>query len=237
MDRIYCITLDHRQDRQRQAAEQFRKVGLEDRVEFLFSKKHPTNAEQGNFIAQMNALRAGVESGAQTIAVFEDDIIFERFSESKMKHAADFLHSNSDWNILFLGCFMKGSRRTRWKSIARIRFRSLTHGYIIRREFALKLLGIPWPGRCLDDLIQSLNDPGIYALYPAIAFQSNSKTDNDKQILNDRARRVFGGLRLLQKWNEFANLNFRLLVVIHLILLALMVAGALIAHYVFGMEL
>jgi hypothetical protein len=237
VDKVYCLTLDHREDRRQQATEQFRRVGLDGRVEFLLSKKHPTNAEQGNFFAQMNALRAGVDAGANIIAVFEDDIVFDRFNEKKLRDAADFLRANSQWNILFLGCLVTAARRTPWRSIVKIRFRSLTHGYLIRREFAEKLLQIPWPGRCLDDLIQSLDDPGLYAIHPAIAFQSNSRTDNDKQIVNDRFRRLFGGLRPLQKWNEFVNLNFRFLVVIHAIAILLMIGGALIAHFVFKLDL
>jgi hypothetical protein len=237
VDRIYCLTLEHRHDRREQATEQFRNAGLGGRVEFLISQKHPTNAEHGNFIAQMKALRAGVDAGAQIIAIFEDDIILDRLTVKKLKDAARFVHSDEEWNILFLGCFVKWSRRTPWRSIIKIRFRSLTHGYIIRREFAVKLLQIPWPGRCLDDLIESMNDPGVYAVYPSIAFQSNSRTDNDKQIFNDRFRRALGGLRPLQKWNEFATLHFRLLIVVHAIILALMISGALTAHYVFKLDL
>ena len=230
IDKIYCITLDHRADRQQQAAAQFARVGLADRVEFAIGLKHPTNAERGNFIAHMDCLRAGVAAGARTICMFEDDIVFERFSLPRLQRAIAFMRSSGDWKMFFLGCFVKSSRRTKYPSVAKIRFRSTTHAYVITRDFAEKLLEMPWPGHCLDDLICSMDDPGMYAIHPMIAFQSNSPTDNDRQINLDRFRRLLGGLRPLQKWNEFAALNLRRLIVIHVIAI-LMVIAAVFSHF------
>jgi hypothetical protein len=224
IDKIYCISLDHRADRQRQAADQFARVGLSNRVEFKIGIKHPTNAERGNFIAQMECLRAGVNAGANTICIFEDDIVFERFSPQELNRAVEFMRSDRDWNIFFLGCFVRSARRTRCPSVVHIRFRSLTHAYIIQREFARKLLEIPWPGRCLDDLICAMNDPAMYAMHPMIAFQSNSPTDNDRQMYLDRYRRVLGGLRPLQKLNEFAAVNRLRIIMLHVIVI-LAIAG------------
>ncbi len=230
IDKIYCISLDHRADRQKEAADQFARIGLGSRVEFIIGKKHATNAEHGNFIAQMKCLRAGVAAGARSICVFEDDIVFDRFTFSKLNQAVEFMKGNFEWNMLFLGCFVSSSKRTTNPSIIHVRFRSTTHAYVITREFAEKLLQIPWPGRCYDDLLCSMKDPGMFAVYPAFAFQSNSPTDNDKQIINDRFRRALGGMRLLQKWNEFSSLNFRWLVAVHAGIIVLMLSIAIIAH-------
>jgi hypothetical protein len=230
VDKVYCISLDHRGDRQQQAMDQFRRVGLANRIEFMIGTKHPTNAEQGNYIAQMNCLRAGVDGGARTILVFEDDILFDRFSPQQLNRAMQFMAGDSTWKMFFLGCLVKSSRKTRYPSILNVRFRSLSHAYVIRRDFAQRLLQIPWPGRCFDDLICSLNDPGMYAIHPSFAFQSNSRTDNDKQILFDRVRRILGGLRFLQKLNEFSSLHFRRLVLIHAGIIFLMIAAAIALH-------
>ena len=231
IDRVYCISLDHRPDRQQQAKEQFSRVGLETRVEFLISQKHPTNAELGNFNAQMNALRVGIAAGAKHILVFEDDIVFDRFSPELLSRAISFMKSEADWRMFFLGCFVKSSRRTNHPSVLNVKFRSTTHAYVITREFAQKLVETPWPGRCLDDLICSLNDEKMYAIYPAIAFQSNSPTDNDKQIGIDRFRRALGGIRRLQKWNEFASLNFVTLIVVHVVVVVLLVCVMIAVHF------
>jgi hypothetical protein len=217
IDKIYCISLEHRLDRQQQAREQFARVGLADRVAFVIGKKHPTNAELGNFIAHMNCLNAGLAAGAQRIAVFEDDIQFERFSELQLNRAAEFMRSGEPWNALFFGCFVRSSRRTKYPSVLKIKFKTTTHAYVFSRAFAEKLVQIPWPGRCLDDLLCSLNDPRMYAVYPAFAFQSDSPTDNDKQIAIDRLRRALGGIRRLQKVNEFFSVNLWRLVVVHVI--------------------
>jgi hypothetical protein len=46
-DKIYCISLDEREDRRQEARKQFGNVGLADRVEFVIVKKHPADNEQG----------------------------------------------------------------------------------------------------------------------------------------------------------------------------------------------
>jgi hypothetical protein len=45
-------------------------------------------------------------------------------------------------------------------------------------------------------------EQGCFALYPSMAFQSSSRTDNIKALQLDKFRRLWGGLRLIQKMNE-----------------------------------
>ena len=179
----------------------------------------------------MNALQTGLAAGAHHIMVFEDDIIFDRFSPQKLNRAIDFIKSNPDWHVFFFGCFLKSARRTGQPSVVNVQFRSTTHAYVVTRAFAQKLVDIPWPGRCLDDLLCSLEDHQMYAIYPAMAFQSNSKTDNDKQIGIDRLRRALGGIRRLQKLNEFFCVYRVELIGGHLIALLVLIALATWHHF------
>ena len=78
-DRIYCISLEEREDRRQSAAASFAKVGLTGKVEFVLVKLHPSNVEQGMYESHMTCLRKGLEAGAKSIVVFEDDVIFDRF--------------------------------------------------------------------------------------------------------------------------------------------------------------
>ena len=69
-DRIYCISLEEREDSRRAAADSFSKVGLTEKVEFVLVKRHPSNVEQGMYESHMTCLRKGLEAGAERIVVF-----------------------------------------------------------------------------------------------------------------------------------------------------------------------
>src|SRR5271170_2841888 len=95
--RIFCISLRNRSDRKAHAESEFRRVALADRVEFMLVDKHPTNSEQGIFESHIACLRAGLDAGAECITVFEDDIVFRRFSLHRLSQAAAFVRQNTDW--------------------------------------------------------------------------------------------------------------------------------------------
>src|SRR5512147_2256233 len=78
-DRVYCISLDERPDRRQEAERQFRRVGLEGRVEFVVVPKDPVDPERGIHSSHMECFRRGIRAGARTMLIFEDDIVFDRF--------------------------------------------------------------------------------------------------------------------------------------------------------------
>lgn len=229
-DQIYCITLATRPDRLASARAQFRRVGLSGLVQFRIVDKHPTDSERGIFESHMSCLRAGLAAGADKILIFEDDILFSRFSADTLGSAIRFMQSNDDWKLFFLGCFVNSSRKTRHRAVIKIDYRCTAHAYVVSRRFAQELVQIPFQNVPFDDLLRKLSFGYVYALYPGIAFQSSSATDNDKLIGVDRARRFFGGFRRLQLWNEFSSRRFVPLVVAHFALLAILVL-ALLARY------
>jgi GR25 family glycosyltransferase involved in LPS biosynthesis len=228
-DRIYCISLSNRPDRYERARAEFARVGLCDLVEFVIVEKHPTDSERGIYESHLMCLRSGLAAGAQKIAVFEDDIVFTRFSAKRLRRAVQFMESSSDWAAFFFGCFVNSSRKTPFPSIIKINYRCMAHGYVVNRDFALKLVKTQWTGVSYDDFLRSIAADRFYSVYPAFAFQSDSPTDNDKLARVDRARRIFGGLHRLQRFNEFTN---RWLV--HIVLGHVVAAAAIIfllLHY------
>ena len=201
-DKFYCISIEERADRRADAKVQFEKVGLADKVEFVIVKKHPHNCEEGIYESHMACIQKGLQAGADNIVMFEDDILFDRFSPASLRNSVNFLSGRDRWNALFFGCLVSGNERTENKSVLKIKYRSLAHGYVLNRRFAELLVKIPWQEKPYDYLLSSFNE-GFYAVYPSFAFQSNSLTDNFKKIGLDRFRRLCGGLRRVQKCNEF----------------------------------
>ena len=168
-DKVYCISLEERRDRQNQAKEQFDTAGLSDRVEFHIVQKDPYDCERGIYESHMACIRKGIESSAETIIIFEDDIIFNRLACESLNHCVNFLNANESWQALFFGCLVSGSKATRHRSIVKIKYRSLAHAYVLNRPFAKVLADTPWQGIAYDMVLKSFNG-NYYAVYPSFAL-------------------------------------------------------------------
>ena len=226
LDKVYCITLTHRTDRRRRSEIQFGCVGLLDRVEYVQTEPHPFNSEQGIYESHMCCIQKGLDANAQRIAIFEDDVIFDRFDPRRVNESARFLKSLDRWEVLFLGCLVSRSHPTASSAVRQVRYRSLAHAYVLNRPLAEKLLRIQWSGKPFDAMLQTfVQHP--YAIYPSIAFQSDASSDNYRLKELERVRKLCGGLRLIQKMNERYHRNFKAILLLHL-LAALAVAGWLL---------
>ena len=222
-DKIYCISLYERVDRREQAKAQFRAVGLADRVEFVVVKKHPVDCEQGIYESHILFMEKGIRALSGNIVIFEDDVVFDRFNPDTLGKCIDFLETNSDWKIMFLGCMVKKSAKTDNRSVLKVSFRSLSHAYVLTREFAETIVKIPWQKIPFDDMLRDIKDDRMYAVYPSFAFQSDSRSDNQRYLPLDRFRRLCGGLRRLQKMNEFYHYNKTLIIGAHILLVFLLI--------------
>ncbi len=220
-DKIYCISLVERADRRAAAKQQFARVGLAGKVEFMTVNRHPRNREQGIYESHLACLQKALQAGAETIAIFEDDILFESFDPVRLESGIDFLTANSGCNILFFGCLVTGSRKTHNHSVLKIKYRCLAHGYALSRRYAQELVKTPWQGIAYDDMLRA-RAKGFYAIYPAFAFQSDTDSDNDRCRRLDKFRRLWGGLRRIQKANEFYHRRKTMVIAVHVVLLLIL---------------
>lgn len=214
-DRIYCISLNERPDRRAQAAEQFARVGLADKVIYMIVDRHPTDCEQGIYESHIICIRKALDDGARNILLFEDDVVFERFSPARLGAALSFLKRQPQWQALFLGCLVKNSRATQSPAIRKVDYRCLSHAYALNRGAAEQLVQKPWSGKPYDVILRALKDD-LFACHPTFAFQSNATSDNLRLLKLDRFRRLCGGLRRIQKINEWYHCHKRALVALHL---------------------
>ncbi len=219
-DRVYCISLHERADRRKQVQQEFAGVGLLDRVEFVLVARHPQNREQGIFESHIRCLQMGLAAGAENILIFEDDVFFQRFDAALLKKSCEALAALPHWNVFFLGCITSGSRRFARSGLAAVRYRCLSHGYGIHREFAEKIARQTWQGVPYDTMLKGYNN-NFFALYPMCAFQGRSPTDN-QTVAIDRLRRLLGGLPFIQRVNEFYQNHKTMLLVSHSAGLALL---------------
>ena len=135
-----------------------------------------------------------------------------------LKNCVDFLSGTDHWKALFFGCLVSNSKKTENRSILKIKYRCLTHGYVLNRQFAESLIKTQWQGAPYDDVLK--NWPAhFYAAHPAFAFQSNSRTDNNRNMGLDKFRRLVGGLGRIQKCNEFYHRHKVPIIAAHVIIL------------------
>jgi hypothetical protein len=202
-DRIYCISLEEREDRRQAAEISFSQVGLTGKVEFVIVQPHPFNVEQGMYESHMTCLRKGLEAGAKNIVVFEDDIVFDRFDSERLGQCTQFLREHPDWKVLLLGALIRSSQKTDHPFIQKVSYQSLAHAYVLNRPYAETVAYKPWKGIIIDTLFRPLTDH-LYAVYPMFAFQNDFTSNNDKKYHGlERFRRLCGGLERIQKVNEF----------------------------------
>lgn len=220
-DKVYCISLVNREDRRMEARVQFARVGLTDRVEFVVVEKHATNPEQGIYESHLCCMQRGLESGAERILIFEDDVVFLRYSPGRLAELVRFMQRHSCWDVFFLGCMVRNCWKLPGLPAARIRYRSLTHAYAVTRAFAETVTTQhQWQGLAYDDFLRDLESERMYVAYPALAFQSDSPSDNDVYLPLDRMRRLFGGLIVLQKFDQWYHRYRWQLITLHVLALA-----------------
>ncbi len=201
-DRLYCISLKQREDRRRSAREEFAKVGLAGRVEFVIVKRHPYDVMQQIYESHMICLQKGLEAGARNIVVFEDDVGFERFDPRRLKSGVEFLKQNPRWKVFLFGALIRASRKTANSCVQKVRYQSLSHAYALNRDYAQTLAYVPWQGIANDTLFRPLKDD-VYAPYPMFAFQKDFSSDNLEYLRLERFRSMLGGLKRIQKGIEF----------------------------------
>ena len=221
-DRLYCISLEERQDRRQAATISFANVGLTGKVEFVLVKPHPLNIEQGIYESHMTCLRKGLEAGAQRIVVFEDDVIFDRFDAEHFKQCTQYLSEHPDWKVLLLGALIRSSSRTTNPFVNRVAYQSLAHAYALNRSYAETLAYQPWKGLVMDVIFRPLHND-IYAVYPMFAFQNDFASDNDKKYEGlERFRLLCGGLQRIQKANEFYQHHKFGVIAAHIVMICLL---------------
>lgn len=204
-DSIFCISIQERSDRREQAREEFARVGLLDRVDFLVVEKHRQNRERGIYDSHMECLKRGLDRGSQRILIFEDDVFFRNFSSENLKNSCKNLKKIAAWDAFFLGGISSSSRRISQENLAEIDFRCLAHAYALNRPFAQRLVTIPWDGTPFDGLLRKRCHRS-YALFPMCAFQGVASSDNQTVVI-DCLRRLLGGLPFIQKSNEMYQNN------------------------------
>jgi GR25 family glycosyltransferase involved in LPS biosynthesis len=186
LDGVYCISLKSREDRALTVAAQFHKVGLCRQLLFYRPLRFPGRGYIGSWGSHRAVTEHARARGCNTTLIFEDDVQFVRRLTPRSVRAIGRAIERlpPDWMIFYLGHWPL------WAYFVRanvLRTSSgCAHAYIVSPRLMRWLHEHPWGtpgiekrrliGKALDSAYARL--PGTYALFPMIATQSVSKSDN-----------------------------------------------------------
>lgn len=194
---IYCISLKNRDDRAVAVATEFHRLGLCQKVIFYRPDKHPGKGIIGSWESHRAVGMHALQKGCKNTLIMEDDVVFvHRLTPPRVRaisHALDNLPKG--WMIFFLGHWPIHAYFIRHNVL---RTHSVcAHAYIASPFLLQWLRDHPWGspgvrklrivGRALDSAYAEL--PGGYALFPMIATQIASKSDN-ANFKHKRIRRL-----------------------------------------------
>jgi GR25 family glycosyltransferase involved in LPS biosynthesis len=186
LDGVYCISLKSREDRATAVAAQFHAVGLCRQLLFYRPLRFPGRGYIGSWGSHRAVAEHARAQGCETTLIFEDDVQFVRRLSPRSVRAIGRAIERlpPDWMIFFLGhwplwAYFVHPNVLRTSS-------ACAHAYIVSPRLLGWLHEHPWGtpgiekrrliGKALDSAYAML--PATYALFPMIATQSVSKSDN-----------------------------------------------------------
>lgn len=209
-DRSYVINLSDREDRRRQAQQEFRRVGIDipnDNVRF-FTATRP--ADRGNFsdigtrgcfTSHKNILQLACQERLRNVLVFEDDVSFRSIGNGFERQLLAQL-SKEDWDVVLFG-YLSPDDDALTGPLARWPNDILgMHFYAVNGRFIPTMLqymnecelrprdhvdGGPMPADGAYNHLRHLNpDVKVLLSVPNLAHQRSSRTDIAETRIFDR---------------------------------------------------
>lgn len=204
-DKIFCVNLDSRPDRWKDSLEQFKKVGIEERVERLsghrYNIDHMFRGRMGCFSSFRECVQIASDENANNVLVFEDDVKFEDDTIDVLEKSLTDLKIYK-WDMFFLGVNPQGSESLEQVTGNLLRLKSglCLHAAAYNKKFYKEVLEtVPEGARILEWLISEHHRTGhgsmdgwvmthvcpnrqVFCTNPMIATQRPSFSDIDNKM-------------------------------------------------------
>lgn len=176
-DAIRCINLVSRDDRYEVANTMFQSIDVD--VDFFRTERHPNGGLQGCFESHVAIIKEAYDAGYDNVLIFEDDVaITKHFNAKLLKAAINFMESNDDWDMFYLGALpeIKKHKIVKMTDKRIYKVNSLcTHAYVVSRRMMEKFHDAQYYGIPLDYVF--VENDNSYAVYPSIFNQRESESD------------------------------------------------------------
>ena len=102
---VWCISLEERNDRYTYVCNEFKKVGLYDRVNFHRPPRNPRSGREGCLISHLTCMKEANKNFKHAL-VFEDDVKFTDDWQNPIEEIKIFLENDNTWDIFRFGCVL-----------------------------------------------------------------------------------------------------------------------------------
>ena len=153
VDAVLYINLDDRPDRKAEITEELQLLGVPESKIFRLAAVKRKWGALGCSLSHMAAMEFVIEKGWKRALILEDDAAFEykdraRWNNgiadiSKLFNSSGNTNLDSKWDVVFLGGFIRdpaGPEKTEYPTLWRTQNTSCTHAYIVRGDYAKKML-------------------------------------------------------------------------------------------------
>ena len=146
-DDIYCINLPDSVDRKNKMTEEFNKIGILNRVEWICAKPPPKNFRISNFryvgelgvgLSQIKCMIRSMSRNSDNCLIFEDDVFFDDNILQRMKNGINQLPQN--WNALYLGGNPKEKLKDYSSELSSVGLILGAYGYSVNKPFMVELV-------------------------------------------------------------------------------------------------
>ncbi|MBU2714169.1 glycosyltransferase family 25 protein [Zooshikella harenae] len=208
VDKVYCISLKERRDRQNFAKRNL--ALLEHDVEFWLVDKDHQNPERGCYNSHRAIAKHALDRGYQRILVFEDDVVFDRYPSTKqMERINKFLRAGHG-DIFYLGGLLGKLWFTHHLNVVRGRLVCM-HAYILHQSGLEKIVANEYQCQSIDVFCKrTLN---AFAFFPLLASQqpANFLNSDITHHVNHNTDKLWRRNRRRQYWSVIRNIKYTLL--------------------------
>ena len=199
LPKVFCISLNERDDRMKLASEEFHKVGLCSLVEFYRPIKDtssvPRPATRGCWESHRAVASRAMATGLSHVLITEDDLVWSH--NAKLDNLKSiFQELPKDWEIFYLGHMPLFGYPVRldlklWRT-----WSGCTHCYVINKNVMKWMKNHPYDDEPIKESMiwnKNIGQKGIddfirrlfvqYSLFPMISYQRGIQTTNPKNII------------------------------------------------------
>jgi hypothetical protein len=172
---IRCIHMPSRKDRR--AIVDKAVYNLRIPLTFYNPTPHPDGPIRGCYESHLAVMREAIAAGKDTCLIFEDDFEESNFSWEKLDEVCRFSRNNTEWDIIYLGCFPDVLNHGQsWFHGNMFRVRATqTHAYVVHKRFMLKAVEDEFCGMPIDEYFKA--KASCFAILPSLFMQASTSSD------------------------------------------------------------
>lgn len=209
---VWCICLEGNNKRYQSSLDEFKKVGLIEKVKYHRPIKDPRGGRIGCWLSHLYCMKESLKRNQKYVIIFEDDVTFIKDWKNSIDKIEAFLKYEPNWDIFRLGSLITSLEKPSKTSSKIWKSRNLSmHGWIINMDFMTKLLknlenfDILSSHLHIDDYIHNLKNINDYVLIYPICNQKNDMSSDINWFSYNILQNIIQNKNYYEFFQELSN--------------------------------